>query len=181
MADEPSEEIIEGSEERETAPEAAPAGGTSEDISVDEIAKLRQELEDAKRLADERLEQLLRCRAELDNVIKRNSREREELARFASEMIIKKLLVFLDSLEQAAKHDDGSRALYDQLLDIMRSEGLEPIDALGKKFDPFMHEAMMQVESQEAEDGTVVQEFQKGYTLHSKVIRTSKVAVAKRG
>ncbi|MDH7596456.1 MAG: nucleotide exchange factor GrpE [Methanothrix sp.] len=178
MADEPSEEIIEGSEEEI---EAVSIGGSSEDISVDEIARLRQELEDARRLADERLEQLLRCRAELDNVIKRNSREREELARFASETIIKKLLVFLDSLEQAAKHDDGSKALYEQLLDIMRSEGLEPIDALGKKFDPFVHEAMMQVESQEAEDGTVVQEFQKGYTLHSKVIRTSKVAVAKRG
>ncbi|WP_369425018.1 nucleotide exchange factor GrpE [Methanothrix sp.] len=175
MADEPSEEIIDEKQE------AAPAGGDSEDISVDEIAKLRQELEEVKRLADERLDQLLRCRAELDNVIKRNSREREELARFASETIIKKLLVFLDSLEQAAKHDDGSRALYDQLLDIMRSEGLEPIEAVGKRFDPFVHEAMMQVESQEAEDGTVVQEFQKGYTLHSKVIRTSKVAVAKRG
>ncbi|MDI9616101.1 MAG: nucleotide exchange factor GrpE [Methanothrix sp.] len=175
MADEPSEEIIDEKQE------AAPAGGASEDISVDEIAKLRQELEEVKRLADERLDQLLRCRAELDNVIKRNSREREELARFASETIIKKLLVFLDSLEQAAKHDDGSRALYDQLLDIMRSEGLEPIEAVGKRFDPFVHEAMMQVESQEAEDGTVVQEFQKGYTLHSKVIRTSKVAVAKRG
>lgn len=175
MADEPSEEIIDEKQE------AAPAEGASEDISVDEIAKLRQELEEVKRLADERLEQLLRCRAELDNVIKRNSREREELARFASETIIKKLLVFLDSLEQAAKHDDGSRALYDQLLDIMRSEGLEPIEALGKRFDPFVHEAMMQVESQEAEEGTVVQEFQKGYTLHSKVIRTSKVAVAKRG
>ncbi|MCX8207041.1 MAG: nucleotide exchange factor GrpE [Methanothrix sp.] len=177
MADEPSEESIDGSEEQE----AAPAEGAHEGVSVDEIAKLRQELEEVKRVADERLEQLLRCRAELDNVIKRNSREREELARFASETIIKKLLVFLDSLEQAAKHDDGSRALYDQLLDIMRSEGLEPIEALGKRFDPFMHEAMMQVESQEAEDGTVVQEFQKGYTLHSKVIRTSKVAVAKRG
>ncbi|MCQ8902610.1 MAG: nucleotide exchange factor GrpE [Methanothrix sp.] len=148
---------------------------------MDELVKLRQELEEAKRLADERLEQLLRCTAELDNVIKRNTREREEFARFASETIIKKLLVFLDSLEQAAKHDDGSRALYDQLLDILRSEGLEPIEAVGKRFDPFVHEAMMQVESQEAEDGIVVQEFQKGYMLHSKVIRTSKVAVAKRG
>lgn len=179
MADEPSEETVEGYEgERD----AAPAEGASEGVSMeDEVAKLRQELEEAKRLAAERLEQLLRCRAELDNVIKRNSREREELARFASEAIIKKLLVFLDSLEQAAKHDEGSRALYDQLLDIMRSEGLEPIDAVGKRFDPFVHEAMMQVESQEAEDGIVVQEFQKGYTLHSKVIRTSKVAVAKHG
>lgn len=178
MADELSEKSIEGTEEDG---ESAPAEGTTEGATVDEVAKLRQELEDVKRIADERLEQLLRCRAELDNVMKRNSREREEIARFASEMIIKKLLVFLDSLEQAAKHDEGSRALYDQLLDIMRSEGLEPIDAVGKKFDPFVHEAMMQVESHDAEDGVVVQEFQKGYMLHSKVIRTSKVAVAKRG
>jgi molecular chaperone GrpE len=177
MADEPSEETVEGSEEKD----AAPAEGASEGVSDDELARLRQELEDAKKLANERLEQLLRCRAELDNVIKRNSRDSEQLARFASETIIKTLLVFLDSLEQAAQHDDGSRALYDQLLDIMRSEGLEPIDAVGKRFDPFVHEAMMQVESQEAEDGIVVQEFQKGYTLHSRVIRTSKVAVAKHG
>lgn len=173
MDEEPSAETPNATEK---SSEEAAAEGYSDDLS-----RLKAELEESKRLAEERLEQLMRCRAELDNLIKRNVREREELVRFASESIIRKLLSFMDSLEQAAKHDDGSKALYDQFIAIMRSEGLEPIDAMGKMFDPFLHEAMMQVNSQEVDDGVIVQEFQKGYTLHSKVIRTSKVAVAKRG
>lgn len=145
-------------------------------LTVDD---LMSELAQARLLAEERLDQLKRCQADLDNVIKRAQREREDQARFASEALMKRLLGFLDSLEQAAKHDEGSRILNQQLLGILKSEGLEPIDALGSRFDPYLHEAMMQVESSELDEGTIAQEFQRGYTLNSKVIRTSKVAVVK--
>jgi molecular chaperone GrpE len=150
-----------------------------EDISED-VLKLKQQLEDANSLAKERLEQLKRCKADLDNTLKIAARERKEQARYASEKLVCKLLCVLDSLEQASKHDEGSNVLYHQLLDILKSEGLAPIDVIGKKFDPYKHEALMQVESDEAEDGSIAQEIQKGYTLNSKVIRFSKVAVAKR-
>jgi len=157
----------------------------TEDTGIEKLPrkdkdKLQKELEDANRLADERLDQLLRCRADLDNILKRSAKEKEEQAKYASERLVCKLLCVLDSLEQASKHDEGSKVLFNQLLDILRSEGLSPIDAIGKKFDPYMHEAMFQVSSEDTEDGTVAQEIQRGYSLNSRVIRFSKVAVAKR-
>ncbi len=155
--------------------------GPSEESTEDaDLADMLKEFEDAKRLADERLDQLMRCRAELDNVMKRTAREKEEQAKYASEKLICKLLCVLDSLEQASKHDEGSKVLYQQLLDILKGEGLAPIDAIGCKFDPYRHEALFQIKSEDMEEDTIAQEIQRGYLLNSKVVRFSKVAVAKR-
>ena len=142
--------------------------------------ELKKRLEVAQNLAEERLDQLKRCRADLDNTLKIAAREREEHARYASEKLISKLLCVLDSLEQASKHDEGCRVLYNQLLDVLKGEGLEAITALGQKFDPYKHEALMQVKSDELDEDYVAQEIQRGYTLNSRVIRFSKVAVVKR-
>ena len=142
--------------------------------------ELKKRLEEAQNLAEERLDQLLRCRADLDNILKIVAREREENARYASEKLVSKLLCVLDSLEQASKHDEGCKLLYNQLLDVLKGEGLEPITALGQKFDPYRHEALMQVKSDELDEDDVAQEIQRGYTLNSRVIRFSKVAVVKR-
>ena len=142
--------------------------------------ELKKRLEVAQNLAEERLDQLKRCRADLDNTLKIATREREEHARYASEKLISKLLCVLDSLEQASKHDEGCRVLYNQLLDVLKGEGLEAIIALGQKFDPYKHEALMQVKSDELDEDYVAQEIQRGYTLNSRVIRFSKVAVVKR-
>jgi molecular chaperone GrpE len=145
-----------------------------------DLFELKKRLEEAQNLAEERLDQLKRCRADLDNTLKIVGREREEHARYASEKLVSKLLCVLDSLEQASKHDEGCRVLYNQLLDVLMGEGLEPIIALGQKFDPYKHEALMQVKSDELDEDYVAQEIQRGYTLNSKVIRFSKVAVVKR-
>jgi molecular chaperone GrpE len=145
-----------------------------------DLFELKKRLEEAQNLAEERLDQLKRCRADLDNTLKIAAREREEHARYASEKLISKLLCVLDSLEQASKHDEGCKVLYNQLLDVLKGEGLEPIIALGQKFDPYKHEALMQVKSDELDEDYVAQEIQRGYTLNSKVIRFSKVAVVKR-
>jgi len=117
--------------------------------------------------------------ADLDNVLRRSAREKEENVKYASEKLIAKLLPVLDSLDQAAKHDEGTKVLYAQLLGILSAEGLTAIDAVGKKFDPYQHEALFQVETGELEEGTVVEEIQKGYLFNSRVVRFSKVAVAK--
>lgn len=151
-------------------------GNGGESVSVSD---LQRRLEDALKLADERLEQILRCRADLDNTIKRAAREKEEQSRYASERLIKRMLCILDSLDQAARHDEGSRILYQQLMDVLKGEGLVPIEAVGCKFDPYLHEAMMQVVCEDMQAGYIAEEFQRGYTLNSKVIRTSKVAVVK--
>ena len=142
--------------------------------------ELKQELKAALALAEERLELLMRCQADLDNVLKRAAREREETLKYASEKLICKLLPVLDSLEQAAKHDQGSNVLHMQLLSVLSAEGLAPIEAKGRKFDPYRHEALYQVESEELEEGSVAEEIQKGYLLGDHVIRFSKVAVARR-
>jgi molecular chaperone GrpE len=145
-----------------------------------EIDGLKVHLLEARNLAEERMDLLMRCRADLDNVIKRSAKEKEDNVKYASEKLICRLLPVLDSLDQAAKHDEGTKVLYSQLLDILKAEGLMPLEAIGKKFDPYRHEALFQVKTEELEEDTVAEEIQKGYLFNSRVIRFSKVAVAKR-
>jgi len=156
--------------------ESAPKPKTP-DANVEE---LQLQLSSAQSLAEERLDLLMRCRADLENIMKRSVREKEGNIRYASEKLVSKLLPVIDSLDAAAKHDEGSKVLYMQLLDILSGEGLMPIEAKGMKFDPYRHEALFQVETEELEEGVVVEEIQKGYLFNSHVIRFSKVAVAKR-
>jgi molecular chaperone GrpE len=156
-----------------------------EDVSFEapeeSLEDLKLRLEEARKTADERLDQLLRARAEAENAMKIACRAKEEYARYASEKLVAKLLCIVDSMEQAAKHDEGAKALYQQLMDVLKTEGLEPIESLGKKFDPYRHEALYSVPCKgDEEDDTVAKEISKGYTLNSKVIRFAKVAVAKR-
>lgn len=148
--------------------------------SVTETEDLKAHLQEALNLAEERLDLLMRCRADLDNVIKRSAKEREDNVKYASEKLILKLLPVLDSLDQASKHDEGTKLLLQQFLEILETEGLTPMDAVGKKFDPYRHEALFQVKTNELEEDTVAEEIQKGYIFNSRVIRCSKVAVAKR-
>lgn len=148
------------------------ANGCLEDLTL--------QLEVARKIADERLDQLLRARAEAENAMRIAASAKEEYARYASEKLVAKLLCVVDSLEQAAKHDEGAKVLYQQLMEVLKTEGLEPIESLGKKFDPYRHEALYSVPCQGDEEDTVAEEVAKGYTLNSKVIRFAKVAVAKR-
>ena len=153
---------------------------TKQDTSGMNVEELTELLTFAQALAEERLDLLMRCRADLDNVMKRSAREKEDNIRYASLKLVSKLLPVLDSLEAAAKHDEGSKVLYMQLLDILSGEGLMPIEAKGVRFDPYRHEALFQVTTEELEEGIVAEEIQKGYIFNSHVIRFSKVAVAKR-
>lgn len=164
----------------ETVSEQAEKAPEEEAEPKEDLADLARMLMEAQDLADERYSQLMRCRAELDNVMKRAAREKEEYARYASQELIQKLLPILDSLEQAARHDQGASLLFRQLYSLLQAEGLASIEALGNRFDPYMHEALFKVESRDLEEDVVAEEIQKGYLLHSKVIRHSKVAVAKK-
>lgn len=152
----------------------------AKDPDVAEVEALKGHLLEARNLADERLDLLMRCRADLDNVMKRSAKEKEDNVKYASEKLICRLLPVLDSLDQAAKHDEGTKVLYSQLIDILKAEGLMPLEAIGKKFDPYRHEALYQIKTEELEEDTVAEEIQKGYLFNSRVIRFSKVVVAKR-
>lgn len=131
---------------------------------------------------------LQRMAADFANYRKRNEAERTEFAKFAKADLITKLLDVLDGYDRAlasVPEDlkgqpwvEGMWLVERKLRQILEGEGLEPIDSLGKPFDPYVHEAVAHVESDEPE-GTVTQEHQKAYRLHDRVIRPALVSVAK--
>lgn len=135
---------------------------------------------------DELKDQLLRNRAEFDNYRKRTAREIERIRKTASESVIHELLPVLDNLELALDHAqdtggplaDGVKMVLEQLLDVLKHNGLEPIEALGQPFDPNFHEAVSQVESEEVSKDKVAVEFQRGYKLGGQILRPSKVVVS---
>lgn len=147
-----------------------------------ELAKRAKEVEEYKTLT-------MYLRADMENYKKRAAREKEEFARFANESLILELLDVYENLgravETARKTDDqmakGLDMIYARMKAVLESHGLKPIKTVGEKFNPYMHEAVMQEVDEEHDDDTVLDEFQKGYTLNAKVIRCAKVKVSKRG
>jgi molecular chaperone GrpE len=131
---------------------------------------------------------LQRMAADFANYRKRNDAERAEFAKFAKADLITKLLDVLDGYDRALASMpedvkgqpwvEGMWLVERKLRQILEAEGLEPIDSLGKPFDPYIHEAVAHVESDKPE-GTVIEEFQKAYRLHDRVIRPALVSVAK--
>jgi molecular chaperone GrpE len=132
---------------------------------------------------------LKRMTADFANYRKRNDAERSEFAKFAKAELIAKLLDVLDGYDRALATVpdevkgqpwvEGMWLVERKLRSILDSEGLEAIDALGKPFDPYLHQAVAHVES-DAPEGTVTQEHQKAYRLHDRVIRPALVTVAKK-
>ena len=161
-----------------------------EEPKAPDIAEIKKELEDSKELAENYYDRLLRLQAEFDNYKKQMIKEREETVKYSNEKLVLQLLPVYESLEngvQSAKNNDTNDALfkgielvYQQFNDILEKNGLKPIKALGEKFDPYRHEALMQTVDGSLEDDTILEEFQKGYSLNNKVIRCSKVRVSKK-
>lgn len=122
---------------------------------------------------------LKKVQADFENFKKRVEKERQEFTNFACLEIIETLLPVLDSFELALKNSPNKdiEAIYHQFWNLLSAKGLAKIEALGKKFDPFYHEALMQ-EKSDKEEETVIEELQTGYTLNGRVIRTSKVKIA---
>jgi len=128
---------------------------------------------------------LQRLQAEFDNYRKRNEKERAEQAQFAHKQLIIQLLPTLDNFELALKnspkeneHIKGFELIYAQLYELLEQAGVARIETLGKKFNPATMEALLQ-EASDKEKGTVLEELQKGYTLHGSLLRHAKVTIAK--
>jgi molecular chaperone GrpE len=132
---------------------------------------------------------LKRMTADFANFRKRNEAERTEFAKFAKADLIAKLLDVLDGYDRALSTVpdeltrqpwvEGMWLVERKLRTVLESEGLEPIDSLGTPFDPYLHQAVAHIESDEPE-GTVIEEHQKAYRLHDRVIRPALVTVAKK-
>ncbi|MCR6106299.1 nucleotide exchange factor GrpE [Salipaludibacillus agaradhaerens] len=162
-----------------------------EDIQSDEEEKREndesddmQELE--RKLADA-TNRMLRIQADYDNFRRRTKQEKESAAKYRSQSLAEKLLPALDNFERGMMITpqeeetksllQGMEMVYRQLKDALAEEGIEPIETVGKPFDPHYHQAVMQVETDEFESNVVVEEMQKGYQLKDKVIRPAMVKV----
>ena len=148
--------------------------------------KLEEEIKKKDKEIDEYKERLLRLQADFENYRKHLEREKEEFTKNANESLIRDLLNVLDNIEIAIKEikkkdkeiAKGIELIYKDFLKILEKRGLKEIISVGKRFDPYYHEVMMQ-EFSDKEEGIILEEFQKGYTLNGKVIRHSKVKISK--
>lgn len=130
-------------------------------------------------------DRLLRARAEFDNARRRSERERSDYLQFAAMDLVKDILPVLDDFERALKVETADRdyakgveLIYQRLYDSLKRIGLEPIETQGRQFDPNVHQAVERVHTEEAEDQTVLGEFQRGYNFKGKLLRPAMVKVA---
>jgi molecular chaperone GrpE len=173
----------------ETPPESAPSP------EAQELESLRAQLEFSTAKGRETLEKLrdthekmLRAVADLDNFKKRAAKEKEEVQKFGVERLLKDFLPVADNLDRALEHAKGNaedplfkgvemvRKLLD---DTLGKHGVKSHSAVGKPFDPRLHEAIQQQESAEVAENTVVAELVRGYTLHERLVRPALVVVSK--
>ena len=169
-----AEEVVEAGE---------PPSEESLETTGDEISALVDELELARKERDEYLDDMRRMKAELENSRKRQEKERTRLTQQASERLVRELLPVLDNLERALEAEgdirEGVVATLDHLTSVLGREGLTPVLSDGEPFDPTVHEAVMGQPSEEHEEDTVIQTFERGYTLSGRPLRPAKVVVAK--
>ena len=140
---------------------------------------IKKLLEEETKLKEEYLDHLRRLKAEFENYQKRIDKERIEIIKFAKEDLIINLLEILDNFEKALKNKDnkeGIELIYKQLKETIEKEGVMEIKE--NTFNPEKHEVIL---VEEGEENKILEEFQKGYTLHNKTIRTAKVKVGKGG
>jgi molecular chaperone GrpE len=159
------------------------------DTTQQELATAREALAAAERERDELKNRLMRSAADLDNYRKRVQREKEETQRYGASRVVLELLPAVDNMDRALEHADkstdvtsivdGIRMVQRQLVSALEKNGVTSFDSRGERFDPQRHEAIQQIETSEHETGTVLQEFQRGYFLHDRLIRPALVVVAR--
>ncbi|MCW3989783.1 MAG: nucleotide exchange factor GrpE [Candidatus Bathyarchaeota archaeon] len=156
-------------------------------IQEEKISELEKGLADERKTSEKYLSQLKYAKADLENLQKRTQRRIDEAKEKANGRIVMQLLTILDELDLAisaaenSKGDiiEGVEMIRGKLWKLLDAEGLDPIDAYGRPFDPNLHEAVLEVETDEVENGCVVEEFRKGYKFKGRVLRASMVKVAK--
>ncbi|OQD59793.1 chaperone GrpE [Methanobrevibacter arboriphilus JCM 13429 = DSM 1125] len=156
-------------------------------IKIDELANIEKDLEDKNEEISEYMSHIQRLQADFENFKKQTEKQKQEIIKFANENLIMNILDSYEDLERALKQSktekelrEGVELIYSKLKSTLEKEGLEEIVAEGEKFDPFKHEALMAEASEEHENGEIIDELMKGYTLKDKVIKYSKVRVCKK-
>ena len=183
---EPEEELEEKLEEDSVEEEEAVKKEEAKELSP------LEQLEEQIRLKDEEIlkqkDTFLREKAELENFKKRLTKEKEDFVQFANERLLKELLQIEDNLERAMAAPnatleslkEGVEMIQKQFKDFLKNQKVEAIEALGKPFDPNLHEVLNQQESEEHEENTVIEEYSKGFTLNGRILRSAKVVISKK-
>ncbi|MFH1776867.1 MAG: nucleotide exchange factor GrpE [Candidatus Omnitrophota bacterium] len=157
------------------------------------ISILKTELEELKAKAakaDEYLDKMFRIEADAQNLKKRLEKQRADFFKYANETLLRELLSVLDDFtranQYALKNEDydvlhkGVEMIIKRMNELLKANGVKEIEAQGKMFDPYQHEAVMHVETSEHEDNIVVEELKKGYMMYDKVLLPAMVKVAKK-
>jgi molecular chaperone GrpE len=166
--------------------ERSPASSPAVAGQATEVSGAEAELQKLKAERDSLLDRLARAQAEFENARRRAAKEQQDFRDFASVEVIKSLLPVIDSFERAfkAKSEPGDfrsgvELIYKQLQDVLAKLGVRPIEAKGQQFDPHVHEAIEMIETADAPDHQVIEEWQRGYKYKDRLLRPSMVKVAK--
>ncbi|QSR87622.1 nucleotide exchange factor GrpE [Candidatus Methylacidiphilum infernorum] len=174
----------------EKAVEESAKGSNEKPAFVVISSKLLSELEQKAQLCDESRDKLLRTLADWDNARKRMTKEKEEAIKLANAKILEALLPVIDNFEIGVQSSekatdvrsviDGVKMVLSQLVQILKEEGLEPLEAVGKPFDPNFHESLGFVETDKVEEGHVALQLRKGYMYKGRLLRAAAVYLAKK-
>lgn len=202
---EPSAEMAEALREATASFEARESGGsgsagghggsTADKLTIE---LLSQELQELKRFHEEKVKEFaeqkdhfLRLQAEFENFRRRSLKEKQENVRFGHQNLVKDLVSAVDNLERAMEHGaqfagaevrgvlDGIALVHREILAAFEKNGVSQIDAAGQAFDPAVHEAIGQIPNPDVPANTVVQVLQKGYVIHDRMVRPSRVLVSR--
>ena len=175
-------------EKEESPSESKEESSQDEDEGEDsELDKLNKDLERKDEEIIELKSHIQRLQADFDNFRKQGEKQKQDLIRYANEGLIVKFLDIYEDMERALENSsneeelrEGLKLIYSKMKNTLEKEGVEEIPAVGEKFDPFKHEALLTVDSPNHENNEIVDELMKGYTLKDKVIKYSKVRVCKK-
>ncbi|MEE8479637.1 MAG: nucleotide exchange factor GrpE [Desulfobacterales bacterium] len=156
---------------------------------VDHLQEMETRLESVEQEAKEAHDRFLRVSAEFENYKKRSAREMDEFRKFANESLIREMLTVVDNLERALNSSnndnqanshiaEGVDMTLKEILKVFEKFNVKPIEALGKPFDPNFHQAAMREETNERPENTVLNELEKGYMIHDRLLRPAMVVVS---
>jgi len=151
--------------------------------------ELLEKIEELQEESKKNFDLYLRSQADIENIKKRNIKDKEDWVRYSNETLIKEMLPVIDNLEKAISHaqnensfdalKEGVKLTLKGFMDTLTKSGLEEVKAQGKPFDPSYHQAVSQQEDNNVEVGIILEELQRGYTLNERLIRPAMVVVSK--
>lgn len=172
-------------------PEAADpeeVGSAEEEKKLSPMEELQEQLKKKDVELVEQKSDFLREKADLENFRKRLVKDKADAVQFANERLLKELVEIDDNMNRALNTPntsleglkEGVEMIQKQFATFLKNQKVEPVEAIGKPFDPSLHEVMTQLESEEHEENTVIQEYSTGYTLNGRILRSAKVVISKK-